>query len=887
MNARSGLWLWLVAGCVLLGLGPVVGTTRAEGNEVTAVPAVARLQAASLERSEEGVFLRLAADADLTYKVFQLEAPPRLVIDLIGVAGPLATQAPANVPGLRAVRYSLWKPSATEPVVRYVIETSAAAVYRVEDGGQTLTFHVALPDGASPAQVPAPSSAPEMTAAQSSAPQPASVPDGPEPATTPAAGVEPAESSLRPVMVPLASEPSWVLSPQLEPTNLGELVQMSASAPVTDRTFLPLPTGGGDPGCMEVWGEALVLGAAQPEVTAPEPAPEAAVTLAPEVAVAPVAEVSASEPQVPTESAQPALTTAETSTELESAEPAGEPAVATTEQAAEPTADTPASADRAPADQASADQAVDAAPAAEPATDWPAATLMPSQLAAQDEAPTQPEDRVASADSPSDFNEVVEPVAPERVAFAEPAAEEVTGTDEPTTSPAPTPASASPDPFKNLIERHRAAAAARAHRDWSHNLTPHDSAPLLGQADADFPLAARSGQAAPMSLDVQGADIHTVLRSIAEYAGVNIVADTDVTGRITLRALDLPWPDMLQAVCRSMGLVAIDHGLVIRVATERVAQDETVARESAARKQEDYMPLKTRIVTMRYAQAGELKELISTMRGSRGQVEVDPRTNALILTDIEPRLDLLEQTLHSLDSQTMQVEITAEIVDVDFTAARELGITWGVDNFHSVSANASGMLEVATQNILEPAGTAEIGMLRSFGEVSARIEALANDNKADIISTPRITTVNNRQARILVGKEVPLITMDQAGNAITELKKVGITLEVTPYVNSEDQITLDLHPEVSDLSSQSTVQGGVVFTTTQADARVMVCEGETAVIGGLIRTLEGELERGVPFLKDVPVIGQLFKHTYTRNEKRELLIFVTPRLVRAGEAEQR
>jgi len=774
MNARSGLWLWWVAGCLLLVVGPALGAARAEGNNATGKPAIARLQTASVERGEDGLALRLEADADLTYKVFRLENPPRLVVDLLGVSAPLAAQAPGDVPGLRAVRYSLWKPSATEPIVRYVIETSAPVTYEVDDRGAAITVRVTLPEGLAAAP----------PRAEASAPDPA--PD------------------LGPIMVPLTHEPDWALSPQLEPANLGELVQMGTKAPISSRAFAALPTGRDDTGCTEVWGGALVLGAAQP----------------------------------PTESTEPA---------------------------------------------------------------WPRATWLPSELAAQEEVLARPEERVATAAVPSDFDvtheaapaAVEEPAATEAV--EEPAATEtvervataeLAGDSPPATATEPA-AQNRHDRFDELIDRHRPAAVTRAQRDWSQNLTPHDRAPLLGDADADFPLATGGGrQAAPMSLDVQGADVHTVLRSIAEYAGVNIVADKDVTGRISLRALDLPWPDMLRTVCRAMGLVAIDHGLVIRVATERVAQEETVARESAARKQEDYMPLQTRIVTLRYAQAAELKDLIATMRGDRGKVEVDPRTNALILTDIEPRLDLLEQTLSDLDSQTMQVEITAEIVDVDFTAARQLGITWGVDNYHSVSANASGSMAVTSPDMLDPAASAQVGILRSFGEVHARIQALADQNKADIISTPRITTVNNREARILVGKEVPLITMDEAGNAITELKKVGITLQVTPYVNSEDQITLDMHPEVSDLSSQSTVQGGVVFTTTEADARVMVREGETAVIGGLIRTLEGKLEQGVPLLKDVPVLGQFFKYSDTRHEKRELLIFVTPRLVRAANAQQ-
>ncbi len=387
-----------------------------------------------------------------------------------------------------------------------------------------------------------------------------------------------------------------------------------------------------------------------------------------------------------------------------------------------------------------------------------------------------------------------------------------------------------------------------------------------------------------MSLDVQGADLNTVFRSISEYAGANIVADSNVKGTVTIRALDLPWREMLEAVCRASGLAAIETGPVIRIATLRTAQEEALAQESIARKQEEVMPLQTRIVQVSYANAGELQETLTKVCSSRGQVQVDARTNALIVTDIAPRIEQLEEMVRRLDGETIQVEIAARIVDVDESEARQLGINWAGENLHSESANATGSVTVDANDVVGAPGEVRVGIIRSFGEIQARLQVLEKKNQAEIISAPRITTVDNRMARILVGKEVPLITLDFSGNAITELKKVGIALEVTPHVNNDSQITMDLHPEISDLSSQSTAQGGVVFTTTEADTRVLVADGQTAVIGGLIRGGEVLYERGVPFLKDIPLLGALFKTSDRRLEKRDLLIFVTPRIVRATDA---
>jgi type II secretory pathway component GspD/PulD (secretin) len=181
--------------------------------------------------------------------------------------------------------------------------------------------------------------------------------------------------------------------------------------------------------------------------------------------------------------------------------------------------------------------------------------------------------------------------------------------------------------------------------------------------------------------------------------------------------------------------------------------------------------------------------------------------------------------------------------------------------------------------IEDPGLGVRFGLVKSWGEVNATISALEKQNKVNIISNPRITTVNNREARILVGQKIPLIILDEAGNPITQLTVIGITLRVVPHINDQNRITLDLHPEVSDLASGATVQGGVIINTSEADTRVMVGNGETAVIGGLIRTNEVRTKTGVPILMNIPLVGSFFSQTGSTKAKRELLIFVTPRII--------
>jgi type IV pilus assembly protein PilQ len=194
------------------------------------------------------------------------------------------------------------------------------------------------------------------------------------------------------------------------------------------------------------------------------------------------------------------------------------------------------------------------------------------------------------------------------------------------------------------------------------------------------------------------------------------------------------------------------------------------------------------------------------------------------------------------------------------------------------ASNVAGDITTG-QNVLTPFAQLRVGTVQSWGDVNAIMQALEKDEKANIISNPRISTADNQEARIMVGKEIPLIVSDEAGNPITELKKIGVILRVTPHVNADGTITMDLHPELSDLAQQATVQGGVIITLQEADTRVVVRDGETAVIGGLISDVESSLRSGVPVLKDVPLLGPLFRYESKTRSKRELVIFVTPKVV--------
>jgi type IV pilus assembly protein PilQ len=382
-----------------------------------------------------------------------------------------------------------------------------------------------------------------------------------------------------------------------------------------------------------------------------------------------------------------------------------------------------------------------------------------------------------------------------------------------------------------------------------------------------------------MSLDVQGADVQTVLRSLAEFSGKNIVASKEVKGEVTLRLRNVPWRHALDIVLKSQGLGMVETGQTIVISNLDTLRKEELERNSAARNQEELLPLETRILPINYANGKEMARSVEKTLTKRGHIEVDERSNALIVTDISDKLDQVDAMVRNLDTRTPQVEIVARLVDVDASATRDLGIDWGVHHMDLFDAGVSENLDVHAGDVTNPAGVAKIGTIKNFGSIEATLQALETQNKANIISNPRITTVNNREASVVVGKQIPLIVQDFAGNAVTQMTTIGIKLSVTPHINTGNRITMDVHPEVSDLASQATVQGGIIINTTMADTRVMVNDGETAVIGGLIRSNESTTKRGIPVLMDIPLLGNLFRSNSTTHQKRELLIFVTPKIL--------
>jgi len=367
-----------------------------------------------------------------------------------------------------------------------------------------------------------------------------------------------------------------------------------------------------------------------------------------------------------------------------------------------------------------------------------------------------------------------------------------------------------------------------------------------------------------ISMDLKDADIGNVLRMLAFETGMNIVAGPNVTGKVTVALRDVPWDEALRVILAAHGLSYRVEGSIIRVNTP----EELVKMAEA----EAASPVGTEIITLRYATASSLKASFESMISDRGQIQVEPRTNSLIVTDTLERRDRIRRLVEQLDARTAQVMIEAKIFDVRITTLTELGIDWefglrGNSVVIDTPSNA-GTLTATGRTALDAA------------TLQATLQANAADTDTNILSAPRITTLDNQEARILVGSRIPVNLLDENGNTYTELYDVGIKLSVTPHVNSVNEITLDVRPEISEMSR--TPAPGLEFQvdTTEASTTLLLQNGETGVIGGLLRRKTESVEQGVPLLSSIPVLGLLFKSTSDSDELRELLIFVTPHLVR-------
>lgn len=430
-----------------------------------------------------------------------------------------------------------------------------------------------------------------------------------------------------------------------------------------------------------------------------------------------------------------------------------------------------------------------------------------------------------------------------------------------------------------------------------------------------------------LTLNFQNIETRAVLQLLADASGQNIVVSDSVAGNVTLRLQNVPWDQALDIVLRTKGLDkrVTDNVIIVGPAEELAAREKA---DLAARKDiQELAPLRSEYLQVNYAKAADLASLIKSQGNSllsqRGSVAVDERTNTLLLQDSADRLADIRRLVTTLDIPIRQVLIEARIAIVNDDFTRELGVRAGFTGIRSNGNDGvgivSGSLEAtdvglssALSNIRagqgpfpvdvptgsdarqrygvnlpvgNPAGRLAFMLLGSDYIVDLELSAAQAEGRGEIVSSPRVITSNQREASIEQGVEIPYQQSASSGATTVEFKKAVLALKVTPQITPDNRIILDLNVKKDSVGQIIVTSGGVnvpSIDTREIATQVLVNDGQTVVLGGILETERRESETKVPYLGDIPVLGRLFKTTRRENDKRELLIFVTPKILREG-----
>ncbi|UTM57557.1 type IV pilus secretin PilQ [Photobacterium sp. CCB-ST2H9] len=403
-----------------------------------------------------------------------------------------------------------------------------------------------------------------------------------------------------------------------------------------------------------------------------------------------------------------------------------------------------------------------------------------------------------------------------------------------------------------------------------------------------------------ISLNFQDVPVRQLLQMMADHRQDNLVISDAVQGNITLHLTDVPWSQAMDSILTLKGLAYRRQGNVMMVAPRAELAGGTAGQA------ESQTSLKTRVIPIRYAKATELAALLSGSEGqsslltAQGALHVDDRTNALIVKDVAESLESLLLIIDRLDQPVRQVQIEARIVSMNEKDTADLGVRWGMlENNGSVTVGGSidsnlaalnsdgtpDLNDFLNVNLGAQHGAARIAFqVARLGDqlLDLELSALQAEEKAEIISSPRLVTTNKKMAYIEQGTEIPYLEAASSGAVSVSFKKAVLSLMVTPQITPDDKLILDL--EVTQNKPGETVNTGtgqvVAIDTQRIGTQVLVDHGETIVLGGIFQHQSSQSVRKVPLLGDMPLLGRLFRQTLEREGRRELLIFVTPKILR-------
>lgn len=390
-------------------------------------------------------------------------------------------------------------------------------------------------------------------------------------------------------------------------------------------------------------------------------------------------------------------------------------------------------------------------------------------------------------------------------------------------------------------------------------------------------------------------EFDAAFRSLSITAGVDILLAPEIKGKLNLKVSQKTWQETLDIICELNDFVWLiqDKYISIQKSATYQAKQKKIAEQE--KQEEQVSPLLRKNFPVRHAKAEELVKVLESMKSDRGKITIVERSNSIIVYDTEARISQMKNALEELDVETLQIMITAKLVVVNSNLARELGVDW-------TTAMGSTSLTpgvASTPGGSNAGGTRTSGAIQSFpnngasgltgaatsltasildNNMQIAINSIMGDASTEVLASPQVSTLDNTEAIVFMGDKVSIRVIDDEGESSTQLVETGIKLTVTPHVSGDNRILLDLHPENN--SYDYDTKGEIVISTQEAKTKVVVADGETVVIGGLTRNEDTESESGIPFLKDIPVLGHLFKYTKRSITKKDLVIFVTPRIIR-------
>lgn len=408
-----------------------------------------------------------------------------------------------------------------------------------------------------------------------------------------------------------------------------------------------------------------------------------------------------------------------------------------------------------------------------------------------------------------------------------------------------------------------------------------------------------------ISLDFKDADIHNVLRIIAEVSNLNIITSDDVKGKVTLRLVNIPWDQVLDIVLKTKGLGAKLEGNVLRIAPLSKLREEEKDLLQSIKNKENLEELVIDTIPVNFANVKELEGQIKEVMSDRGKAKVDERTNTLIVKDIPKNIQKVRDLVAKLDTPTPQVLIEARIVEVSTQFTRELGVQWGgayqhqkegifvsgiQDDTGTLFPNAQApSSNTPTYAVNLPAavgqgsgGGISFGILRGDFRLDLSLSALETTGNGKIISTPKIVTTTNNEAVIQQGVKIPYSTVSASGTQ-TEFVDAALQLKVTPHITPDRTIIMELNATNDTPDFGNAVNGVPSIASREADTQVLIQDGETAVIGGILQIQRTESVDAVPWFHKIPLLGWFFKKKSERNDNTELLIFITPKIVESGQ----